>query len=201
MDVGARLDALLEQPSRTEEVATSSTSGGLHVPEDERRQGLRQRATTSTTSSADDDEGEVFPPGELHSGCIPRYDGYDGRWDSFFLSREEVGSPPPDVGLELRKYHQLLDCDHKLVDAYYRRRYGFGFQEGASSQAVSEAREELKDVPKDVVIFNSNRAKSYHASHCGMVQRQRKVEGGILKSVTIKKARELQLMPCRQCNP
>ena len=62
---------------------------------------------------------------------------------------------------------------------------------------MGELREELKDV----VIFNSNRAKSYHAAHCGMVQRQRRTDGGMFKSVTIKTARELQLMPCRQCNP
>ena len=198
VELSARLDALPEQSSLLEEEgATSSASGGLHAPPDEQLQGLRHRATTATTSSADDEEVEVLSPGELHSGCIPRYDGYDGRWDSFFLAKEDVGSPPPDVGLELRKYHQLMDCDHKLVDAYYRRRYGFGFHESSKTKDVGELREELKDV----VIFNSNRAKSYHTTHCGMVQRQRRTDGGMLKSVTIKKARELQLMPCRQCNP
>ena len=73
-----------------------------------------------------------------------------------------------------------MDWDHRLVDAYYRRRYGFGFQESAQAKAASDFREDLKDV----VIFNS-----------------RKMDGGMLKNVTIQKARELQLMPCRQCNP
>ena len=128
VELSARLDTLPEQSSVLEEEgATSSVSGGLHVPPDEQLQGLRHRATTATTSSTDDEEVEILSPEELHSGRIPRYDGYDGRWDSFFLAKEDVGSPLPDVGLELRKYHQLMDCDHKLVDADYRGRYGFGF--------------------------------------------------------------------------